>query len=123
MPPPRTGRQCGLNGADRPWSDAGVCRSTCPAVARRARLDPFPPRALGNRLPAHGTSDADRPWSDASACDSVMAPHRPAAIRVGAAEPRTPDSRTAPQRGPRPLNRETGWILRDNGTIPDLTEP
>src|SRR5215471_21543246 len=38
--PAQEGRQCGLNGADRPWSDAGVCRSTCPAVARRARLDP-----------------------------------------------------------------------------------
>src|SRR5215469_5178986 len=92
-----------------------------PAVARRARLGPPVPRARGNRLPALGTSGADRPWSDASACDSVMAPHRPAAIRVGAAEPRTPDSRTAPLGGrdlPEMLTVDDVAVT----TLPHLTE-
>jgi len=36
----------------RPWSDAGVCRSTCPAVARRARLDPPVSPGAGQPTPS-----------------------------------------------------------------------
>ena len=44
--------------ADRAWSDAGVCRSSRVAVVSQARRDPPVPRALGNRLPAHGAPEA-----------------------------------------------------------------
>jgi hypothetical protein len=90
--------------------DAGLCSSSALSMALSSasaggRRCLFPQPAATATVLAQ-----DRPWSDASACDSVIAPHRPAAIRVGAAEPRTPDSRTAPQWGPRPLNRDAGGV-------------